>query len=61
MTNAKTISHDQTLKILNSHGLSATTDTLANKGLLVMDSNFYTYFGIKESYKYNDVMEWLGY
>ena len=58
---AKTITHEATVKILNQHGFSATQDTEANKGLLVMDTNFYTYFGIKEIYNYNDLMEWLGY
>ncbi len=61
LKNAKKINHDTAKKILKFHGLSMTMDTEANKGILVMNTNFYTVFGIKESYNYNDIMEWLGY
>lgn len=60
-TKGKTISHNMTKLILEDHGLSMTMNTEANKGILVMNTNFYSCFGIKETYNYNDLMDWLGY
>ncbi len=57
----KLITHKTAIRILEYHGMSATMDTEANKGKLVMDTNFYTVFGKNSTYKYNDLMEWLGY
>ncbi len=58
---AKTIKHDTTIEILKSHGISPNKDTAVYNGEYVNNSSFYYEFGVKESYKYNDVMEWLGY
>lgn len=54
----KTISHEATKMILKNHGLSMTINARCIRRI---DTDFYSYFGIKKAYNYNNLMEWLGY
>jgi len=56
-----TITYARTLEVLRNHGLKPDTDTEARNGKLMVNTSFFNYFGIKTSYIYRDVLEWLGY